>query len=147
MSLSDAYTIGVDWTYSQALGWIRLSVPEKDVESAVELLKADFSAQIVETGEEPAETCPSCGSEELVLEKGSRKTVALMILTYVPFVFWRSRLKCRTCGWSRRVPIRFRPELAAMILAGAMTGVIAAAAAVATLALVFQFARRIRGPY
>ena len=118
-------------------------MPEQDREAAVELLESDFSGEIPQSGTEPAETCPSCGSDELAIEKGSRKTAALMTMTYfVPVWFWRSRLRCRNCGWSRRLPIRFRPELAVVLLGFAVAALVAPLAAVLALALVFQFLKK-----
>ena len=146
--LLDAWTVGVAWTYSQAIGWIRLSVAEKDREAATELLESDFSGQIGETSvDAPVETCPSCGSEELAVERGSRKTVALMTLLgaltfYFPLWFWRSRLSCRTCGWSNRVPLRFRPELTILLLGFALAALLVPLAAVFALALVTQFLKK-----
>jgi hypothetical protein len=39
-SLADAYTIGLLWTYSTALGWICVSVAGRDLEEARELLES-----------------------------------------------------------------------------------------------------------
>jgi len=111
-SLADAHTIGLMWTYSTALGWIRLTVEDRQLGEADELLESTGVVDWpVEIATDPAEQCPVCGSEDLAIESGSRKTLALALLTSVPIWFWRSRLRCRSCGRSWVVPFTFRPDL------------------------------------
>lgn len=111
-NLADTCTIGLTWTYSTALGWIRLSVEDRQLEEAREFLDSpgtvDWPAELAAG---PAELCPVCGSDDVALERGSRKTLALALLTNVPIWFWRPRLRCRSCGRSWVVPFRFRPDL------------------------------------
>jgi hypothetical protein len=120
-SLVDAYTVGLIWTYSTALGWIRLTVEDRRLEEADELLEStgavDWPIEIVT---DPAEQCPVCGSEDLAIESGARKTLALALLTVVPIRFWRSRLRCRSCGGSWVVPFTFRPDLLMVWLISAL---------------------------
>jgi hypothetical protein len=111
-SLSDTYTIGLIWTYSMALGWIRLTVEDRQLGEACELLESTGAVDWPsELATDPAEQCRACGSEDLALERGARKTLALALLTHVPIWFWRSRLRCRSCGRSWVVPFTFRPDL------------------------------------
>ena len=132
-SLADVCTIGVAWTYSTALGWIRLSVGDSDGDAAREVLK---SAESVEWPVEfarcdAADLCPVCDSADLEIVSGSRKTLALMLLTmFIPLWFWRSKLLCRACGSSRIVPLHIRPDLVGVWL-------IAAVGAYVLMALVF----------
>ena len=111
-SVADAYTIGLMWTYSTALGWIRLTVADRQFEEADELLDptgvVDWPSELAT---DRAEQCPVCGSEDLAVESGARKTLALALLTAVPIWFWRSRLRCRSCRGSWVVPFTFRPDL------------------------------------
>jgi hypothetical protein len=53
-----------------------------------------------------------CDSADLMREYGARKTVAAALLAFVPIWFWRSRLRCTSCGGSWLVPLTFRPNLA-----------------------------------
>jgi hypothetical protein len=111
-SLADTSYVGLVWTNSTAVKWIRLSVRDADLPEALELLAATADADWpADLEEAEAEACPACGSADLVLESGPRKTIALMLFTYVPLWFWRSRVTCRGCGTSRLVPLRFRPDL------------------------------------
>jgi hypothetical protein len=127
-AVTDAHTIGLLWTYSVALGWIRLRVRGQDLEAARELLESAVVIEPPEIGPEaePDEICPKCGSTDLALVKGSRKTVALLLLTQIaPVWFWRPRLICRGCWCSRVVPTRFRPELFFAMLAAALLAIAA----------------------
>jgi len=111
-SLADTYYLGLVWTASTALRWIRLSVRDADLQEARELLALAADTEWPVEAEQPdPETCGVCGSSDLALISGPRKTMALMLFTYVPLWFWRSRVECRSCGASWRVPLRFRPDL------------------------------------
>ena len=109
----DGYTLGLVWTYSTALGGIRLHVSEADVEEAHRLLEeaeVEWPAEVMDGHAD--ESCSVCGSDDLWVDSGPRKTLALMITTlFVPLWFWRSKLRCRSCGHARLVALRFRPEL------------------------------------
>jgi len=121
-AVTDAHTIGLLWTYSVALGWIRLRVRDSDLETARELLEPAVVIEPPEIGPEaePDEICPKCGSTDVALVKGSRKTVALLLLTEIaPLWFWRPRLVCRSCGLSRVAPVHFRGDVFFVMLAAA----------------------------
>ena len=137
-SLADTCTIGLTWTYSTALGWIRLSVEDRQVEEAREFLDLPGTVEWpAELAEEPAEPCPACGADDLALERGSKKTLALALLTVVPIWFWRPRLRCRSCGGSWAVPFIFRPDvlMAWLIAALGTTLLIMAVALTASYAM------------
>jgi len=106
--------IGLVWTYSTALGWIRLIVGDEDFEAARDVLEPVDSVEWPAELEidEGHERCRACNSADLEIVKGTRKTLALMLITHgVPLWFWRSKLRCRACGSGRPVPIQFRPDL------------------------------------
>jgi hypothetical protein len=129
--LADTATIGLVWTYSTALGWIRLFVGENDRETAQLLLTPDEAIEWPEMDPDaaPDERCPACDSMDLAVESGARKTIALaLLLLSVPIWFWRSRLVCRTCGYSRKIPLRFRPELVLVWLISAVVAIVLTAA-------------------
>jgi hypothetical protein len=113
-SLVDTCTIGLVWTYSTALGWIRLSVVDQDLKAARDVLEPAESVEWPTKLEvdEGDERCRVCGSTDLEIVSGARKTLALMLITFcVPLWFWRSKLRCKACGSVRPVPIRIRPDL------------------------------------
>ena len=102
--LADAFVIGVSWSYSNALGGIRLHVDEADAEEARDLLATQAAPEWPADlpGGSSDETCPVCRSFALELESGPRKTLAVMTGLGFPIWFWRSKLVCRSCGASRR---------------------------------------------
>ncbi len=120
-SLADTYYLGLVWTASTALRWIRLNVRDVDLEEARDLLALTADTDWpVEPEQANAEKCVACGSVDLTLKSGPRKTMALMLITYIPLWFWRSRVECRGCGASWRVPLRFRPDLLIVWLTAAL---------------------------
>jgi hypothetical protein len=142
-SLRDTFTIGVLWSYSIALGWIRLSVSDSDLDEALRVLTPDEVAEwpAFESGEGDAERCPACDSDELAVESGARKTLALMLLFPVPIWFWRSRLVCRRCGASWRIPLKLRPEIVLVWLISALVAVVATAAVTFTAMTIIRGGR------
>ena len=134
-SLSDVQTIVMMWDHSTALGGIRLHVAELDAADAEELLGSTGPDPIAEEAatrtsgfDEELETCPACGSPELFLEYGARRTLALLLLLRgFPLFFWRTRECCRACGVCRVVPIRVRPDIVigyfvAAVVSGVLSG-------------------------
>jgi hypothetical protein len=126
--LQDSQTIGVAWTYSNALGGIRLNVPGSAADEARAVLNEPTGVEWPQFPEGAAdERCPECGRFALELDSGSRKTLAVMMALILPVWFWRSRLRCRACGFRRTVPMRVRPELViAWVLTAFAIGVLIA---------------------
>jgi len=143
--LSDSQTIGVAWSYSNALGGIRLNVADAAAEEARAVLAETAEVEWPELPEgAPDERCPACGRYALEIASGPRKTLALMttLSLPIPIWFWRSKLRCRACGFHATVPLRLRPELVmAWILTG--VGLIVVIAALVTVigVVVAMFAR------
>lgn len=136
-SLFDAETIGVNWAYSTALGWIKVHVAEADAEEARSVLDlADEIEWPAELSAAPApDRCPFCGSEDLAYESGPRKTLALMSYASIPLWFWRSKIRCRSCEKARTVDLRVRPEL----VLGSLISAVGLAVVIAILMLVGGF--------
>jgi hypothetical protein len=146
-SLSDTAVIGLFWQYSNALGGIRLRVRDSDLEEADDLLRNGLP-EVPEKAEPAPDLCPSCREDELFLDYGSRKTLSLMFLFSVislfpvPLWVWRTRERCRSCGFSRPVPLTFRPEIAIAILLAAVVPV----GALTVFVLAFGFLTTLRAP-
>jgi hypothetical protein len=141
--LLDSQTIGVYWAYSTALGGIRLHVPDSELEEARSVLGGTGE---VEWPELPAadsdERCPACGQFAVELDSGPRKTLAVVTAIGFPVWLWRSRLRCRACGFRRTVPLRLRPELIiAWLLIGAAMAVAMAGLLLAVGAVIAMIAR------
>ncbi|MCG2635315.1 MAG: DUF2007 domain-containing protein [Gammaproteobacteria bacterium] len=96
--IADEHTIGMDWLYSNALGGVRVQVPEAYAVAAMALLAEELSAAVVAEQGEDALLCPVCGSGETeFVVKGQRMAYIMMALT---LGFWpiRRQIKCDRCG-------------------------------------------------
>ena len=98
--LSDVETVSMNWFYSDAIGGVKLQVPESKVTHAQEIL-----SRIDEEGSELAEksgdkqTCPHCGSTKIRREQQNRRWFYLSILLLGLPLYWPSlTYRCRDCG-------------------------------------------------
>jgi len=98
-SLSDDNVVRMDWFWSNAMGGVKLIVPESQVEAAFELLSCD--QQVAPGGEGmPLIQCPKCGSQEVEAVDPDRgvRLLALSIiklpLPRIDPVHWQ----CASCG-------------------------------------------------
>lgn len=87
--LVDESTVGVNWLYSNAVGGVKLYVPDEQVEDSEELM-ATAAESVAGDGEVPAPelepevaalTCPACGSTEI------SRTPRLRIFFFFAIVF------------------------------------------------------------
>ncbi len=92
--LRDEHTIGVNWLYSNALGGVRLCVPEEELERAKEILTGDAE----ESG--PAGmSCTRCGSSRVRdVNQWRRWAMVSLLLFHLPLPFSRDRFRCESCG-------------------------------------------------
>jgi len=82
-----------NWLLSNALGGIRLQVPEQYVQAAMQVLK-----ETVEVGEED-ESCPRCGATDSSPMNNSRKIAFLAVhLFNIPMPWGSKRRHCDACG-------------------------------------------------
>lgn len=98
----DAYTIAVNWLYSDALGGVKVVVARKDATEALEVLRDQVAGEV--TGEvipdaPPARMCPRCGSSNVRFQSFARRPTFLsIVLLGFPLWFGRNRYVCRSCG-------------------------------------------------
>lgn len=98
--LDNEYTVGVNWLYSNALGGLKLNVPEECAEEAkaiieesIELVASEESGELLSDS-----ACPACGSTKIEPNNYTRKFAALTLLVSLPlFLFWK-RYSCKSCG-------------------------------------------------
>jgi hypothetical protein len=107
--VQDENFVGLQWTYSQALGGIRLLVPPDRAAEAQELLASDSASALRDVPESslpPArsELCPHCGSETVKPSGIRRRVKALSLLLGIPLTFWSESFSCTTCShrWSSK---------------------------------------------
>ncbi len=101
-TIADEHTINMDWLYSNALGGVRLFVPDKYAEEAKLIIEQDYSENVDQIFEETIEdkkTCPSCGSEQLeAYTIGKKPAFIVFLLLGFPLFFYKHGIKCLSCG-------------------------------------------------
>lgn len=98
--LDNEYTVGANWLYSNALGGVKLNVPDEDAEEAKAIIEEIPEALTPEESEGilPASACPACGSTEIEPQNYTRRFAALtLLITFPLFLFWK-RYHCKSCG-------------------------------------------------
>ncbi|MGB0344929.1 MAG: putative signal transducing protein [Coraliomargarita sp.] len=83
----DAHTAGAHWNYSNAIGGVRLEVPEADAARAREVLG------ILEAPRTQRATCPHCGSHDLHIPL----LVAMGLHLRVIRSLQNQKIRCNAC--------------------------------------------------
>ena len=93
----DSATVQNNWLFGNALGGIRIQVPDDQAEEARAILNGmDFQA-------DPKTLSPNCSSADIHIQKISRRWAFLSILCLgFPLLFISNKMHCRNCGkdWS-----------------------------------------------
>jgi hypothetical protein len=100
--IENEHTINMDWLYSNALGGVRLLVPENYAEEAKALLAQDFSQEL-EQQFGASESCPKCGSTDIQpYTEGKRPAYLVFLLLGFPLFSYKHGTKCQKCQhfWS-----------------------------------------------
>ncbi len=78
--IENEHTINMDWFYSNALGGVRLLVPENYVDEAKSFLEKDFSDELEQKFGESKECCPECGSLDIEVNNKGKKSAFLAFM-------------------------------------------------------------------
>ena len=100
--IENEHTINMDWLYSNALGGVRLLVPDRYFEQAQALLAQDFSHEL-EQEFGLSERCPQCGSTDIKpYTEGKRPAYLVFLLLGFPLFSYKHGTKCQQCQhfWS-----------------------------------------------
>ena len=104
----DENLVATDWLWANALGGIKLQVPEEDLQRARELLTTRAQHILVAADGEPLfdgqARCPRCGSDDIYTQRFSRRMAFISILLLgAPLPLLRRRQRCAACGfdWAR----------------------------------------------
>jgi len=100
--IADEYTIGMNWLYSNALGGVKVQVPESMAAQAYELLS--YNVPTIEK-EYNGLSCPKCGSKKCVDFLDKRGPFITWLLLGIPLLFPLIKSKCEDCGY------RMSPEV------------------------------------
>ena len=99
--IGDEHTINMNWLYSNALGGVRLWVPEPFAEQAYALIHEDLSEELAEQFDLDTPQCPNCGSTDLSpFTEGKRQ--AFMTFLFLGFPVSNNRkhgMKCTQCDY------------------------------------------------
>lgn len=93
--VADEHTITANWLYSNAMGGVRLQVPNSCANSAREILATDHTESLVtEQGFDPL-ICPNCGSNDVKQIINGQK-MAFIIFLFLEFPLWpfSRKIKC-----------------------------------------------------
>lgn len=105
--VADEHTVHIDWLYSNAIGGIKLQVPESDAIRAKEILSADVSQDLMTDAAEddPDSVCSKCGgvASEYVDQNEKRFTYFSWLLLSFPLIPPRRKMKCKECGYIWRI--------------------------------------------
>lgn len=96
--LPDRNVAGTAWYLTQAVGGIRLLVPEDEMDSA-RLLLGERDDELAEGG---VDTCPECGSGDIFRPASLLAGLAAFFLVGIPYLLRRRERYCRQCRhrWS-----------------------------------------------
>lgn len=101
--LADQYMVTMNWLYSNAIGGVRLQVPETEVERALQILayephKEEFHEAIL-TDSADHDRCPKCESINTEYHRFETRLVFLSwLLLSFPLPFFKRKWKCNDCG-------------------------------------------------
>ncbi|MGB0373214.1 MAG: DUF2007 domain-containing protein [Opitutales bacterium] len=89
--IPDEMTVQMNWMYVNAIGGIRLQVPEESVIEALEILglEADTESALV--------SCPECGSVEIAYLQMSFWTALFYLIIGVFLPFRTRKVTCMQC--------------------------------------------------
>ncbi len=97
--IENEHTINMDWFYSNALGGVRLLVPENYVDEAKSFLEKDFSDELEQKFGESKECCPVCGSLDIEVNTKGKKSAFLAFMCFgLPLVSFKNGNRCKRCG-------------------------------------------------
>lgn len=98
--LRDEHLVTANWMLSNALGGVRLMVPQSCEARARRLLQQAARGELaLDDLEEDAPQCPNCGARNTSPDNpGRRLAFAALMFLNLPLPFARTRLRCRLCG-------------------------------------------------
>ncbi len=97
--VADEHTINMQWLYSDALGGVRLQVPEPWALRALSVLAEDREQVLMEAQQVDTDLCRHCGSADTEYHQIGRRWAFLMFLGInFPLFPVRDGIRCRDCG-------------------------------------------------
>jgi hypothetical protein len=94
--IADEYTIGMNWLYSNALGGVKVRVPESLASEALQILAPEIEPSA--TCNLEAEACPKCGSKNTEYFLDKRNSFLTWTLFGLPLLLPREKRRCNDCS-------------------------------------------------
>jgi hypothetical protein len=99
----DEHLVQINWNFSQAIGGVKVQVPEAALDQAREILKSDYLEKLSATDEAkleptPEDVCPKCGSDSISSHRYSLWSLVPSLLFLLPIFFRREKWVCNDCG-------------------------------------------------
>ncbi len=97
--IADEHTINMQWLYSNALGGVRIQVPEEYADVARDILAEDLCEALVQQEGCDSVACPKCGSKDTeYFQFGKRLAFLVFIGLDFPLYPVKDGVKCNKCG-------------------------------------------------
>ncbi len=98
--VADEHLVTANWFLSNAIGGVRVQVPQSYVQRAEQTQKdLDAGNYALSEPEEDVKHCPKCGSEQIGHFNRSRKVSFLALFFFqLPLPFNSNAYKCKACG-------------------------------------------------
>jgi len=102
--IADEYTIGMNWMYSNALGRVKVQVPESLAAEAQELLASEVETSTTQDLSTAAASCPKCGSKNIRDFLDKRSSFLTWLLLGFPLLVPSKKKRCSDCNHYWRLP-------------------------------------------
>lgn len=97
--VADEQTINMQWLYSNAMGGVRLQVPDVFVGQAIELINEDSSEAVEKEQGNDVVPCSVCGgTDKEPYQKGKRRAFLVFLGLDFPLFPVKNTERCRACG-------------------------------------------------
>ena len=91
----DEHLAEINWLYSQAIGGVKVQVPEADYESrALKILEGDYAEDLlVLDPDKSTDRCPECGSASISVKPYSSWWLIPSLLLLCPCLLWKKEME------------------------------------------------------
>lgn len=94
--VADEYTIGMNWLYSNALGGVKVQVPESLATEAQTILASEVEP--FATCESGVDACPKCGCKDTEDYLDKRNSFLTWVLLGLPLLLPTKMKRCKHCN-------------------------------------------------
>lgn len=96
--IENEHTINMYWLYSNALGGVRVLVPDEQVDTARYLISQDFSQDLDDELNLTSVRCPKCNSTQIEpFTQGKKAAFIAFFVINVPLFIYKHGMRCKAC--------------------------------------------------